>query len=32
MRYNSWKAHASHANSYNLVKKYHDLFEFEDYI
>ena len=30
MRYNSWKAHASHANSYHLVKKYHSKFLFAE--
>ena len=32
MCYNSLKAHVSHASSYNLVKKYHGLFDFNDYI
>ena len=29
MKYNSWKAHASHANTYNLIRKYNSLFELE---
>ena len=32
MCYNSWKAHASHANSHNLINKYHDLFEISEYL
>lgn len=29
MKYNSWKAHASHANTYNLIRKYNSLFKLE---
>ncbi len=32
MSWNSWKAHASHSNSYRLKKKYHDLFLIKDYL
>jgi len=32
MCYNSWKAHASHANSYNLVRKYHAQFIISEYL
>lgn len=32
MCYNSWKAHASHANTYRLVSKYHDMFLFKEYL
>lgn len=32
MRWNSWKAHAGHSNSYRLIKKYHDLFLVKEYL
>lgn len=32
MCYNSWRAHAHHANSYHLIKKYHDQFLFSEYL
>ena len=32
MCYNSWKAYASHANTYRLVSKYNDMFLFKEYL
>lgn len=32
MCYNSWKAHASHASSFHLIRKYHDKFIIKDYL
>lgn len=32
MCYNSWKAHVSHANSYNLIRKYHNKFIIKDFL
>lgn len=30
--YNSWKAHASHANTFHLIRKYHAQFLISDYL
>ncbi len=32
MCYNSWRAHARHANTYHLINKYHDRFIIKDYL